>query len=665
LEFGLGGTTLALDPLTLALVSLEAAGERWFGAPSRGEPLWRLHAADAAGRRADLDGSHAAAVSAEQREDGLRLAWTGVADPKTGAGPFDVTVTVRGLEPGVTGWRIEVANQTDGWTLWSVAFPRLGGLAPSDSPERDALFHSEGWGTQAVGWDNLPDVVRRYPRGWDCPLQLLGYTRAGTVFSLATHDPALTTKEFRFDKTGQTASFAVVDYPEGMTAAGNGYSQGFWTVVAIEPGDWYDAGRRYGGWARRQAWAASPPVPRAADSVQVWQVLDVPGKPAADWVEQLAEVQRRLGVPLGAHLYNWHETAFDANYPDYFPARDGVSDLIAGLKAAGVKTMPYINGRLWDINAPSWKERQALQHSARLAAERVAPPTLFPSLEDYGSGQKLAPMCPATRFWQDTVIALCRRIVGELGADGVYLDQIGAEKAELCCDPAHGHPLGGGGFWLAGYRELLARLRAALPGAYLTTECNWEGCVADYDGLLTWHSFGDKLIPLYLSVYAGLAKTFGCQFEAGDLASGAFAARMADLFCWGAQLGWGDLTLLLESRHAPLLDYLGRLARTRAQWQAVFGHGRMLRPPNVTAPGGGPGVRASLWQAEGAAVATLFAVNPGPAPVRAEVSLAGAAFLAGPGTPAGGRRREIELEGLEVLALPVMPGPADRGGRTA
>ncbi len=53
--------------------------------------------------------------------------------------------------------------------------------------------------------------------------------------------------------------------------------------------------------------------------------------------------------------------------------------------------------------------------------------------------------------------------------------------------------------------------------AYLTTECNWEGCVADYDGLLTWHSLGEGLIPLFPAVYAGLAKTFGCQFNADDL----------------------------------------------------------------------------------------------------------------------------------------------------
>src|SRR5690606_8626833 len=113
-----------------------------------------------------------------------------------------------------------------------------------------------------------------------------------------------------------------------------------------------------------------------------------------------------------------------------------------------------INGRLWDINARSWTERNAERYAVKHSAERVAPRQLVPYLEDYGSGQKLSPMCIATSFWRETLVELCRRIVHELGCDGVYLDQIAAEKAELCCNREHGHPLGGGGWWLDGYRQL-------------------------------------------------------------------------------------------------------------------------------------------------------------------------------------------------------------------
>ncbi len=94
------------------------------------------------------------------------------------------------------------------------------------------------------------------------------------------------------------------------------------------------------------------------------------------------------------------KSPFDTGYPDYFPAREGFAELVARLKRAGYLTMPYINGRLWDINAASWPAREALRFAAKGSGLRLHPLTLFNYLEDYGSGQKLSPMCPATEFWQ-------------------------------------------------------------------------------------------------------------------------------------------------------------------------------------------------------------------------------------------------------------------------
>lgn len=630
-EFTLGETTLRFHPSTLHLCSLSVAGEEWFTGGEAGEPLWTLLAVDEAGKCVTLSGSAAAACAAEEDGDELRLLWRQVTDARTGAGPFTVRVAVRpGDDAGVTAWRISVENH-GGWTLWSVTFPQLPHLLPSAEPEADRLFYPEGWGTQRVGWSQMVDLHCRYPFGWDCPLQLLGYTREANTLSLATYDPELTTKEFHFarhNRAGQRwADLAVISYPEGMSTPGNSLAQAYDTVVAVQPGDWYDAARRYAGWARRQPWACDAPAPRAADDVQGWQVLYVDTKSPEEWSALMEQLAARVGVRLGIHFYHWHEVPFDASYPDYFPAREGFVELVARTRRAGYLAMPYINGRLWDINAPSWPARGAERYAAKGSALRLHPLTLFPYLEEYGSGQKLAPMCPTTPFWQDTVLDLCARIIGELGCDGVYIDQIAAARAELCFEPAHGHTLGGGKFWLEGYRRLLARIRAAVPQAYLTTECNWEGCVADYDGLLTWHSLGEGLIPLFPAVYSGLAKTFGCQFNAADLGEDGglrFTTRMAYLFVWGAQLGWGDLSLLLDDAHAPLLDYFTTLCRTRAEHQETFTSGRMLRPPvlRITRPAevndaqcgaATPAplpVYASLWQRPSGDGATVFLVNP-------------------------------------------------------
>lgn len=646
LEFELHGTVIRLRQSSLHLLSLAVEGETWFAGAAEGSALWQIVAVDEAGRHVTLDGAMAARSDAEVYGGVLLLNWHAVVDAATGAGPFDVRVEVRptGREAGITGWKIEVTNHSE-WTLWNVTFPKLDGLAPSANSEQDRLFYPLGWGTQQVGWSQMSDLRCRYPRGWDFAMQLLGYTRGTHTFSLATHDPELTTKQFNFtrrERDGEKqADFAVLLFPEGMSIAGNHYRQQFETIIAVQRGDWYDAAQLYAGWARHQAWACCPQAPRAEDHVQGWQVLMVPDKPLDEWGAQMEQLAEYIGVKLGTHFYNWHQIPFDASYPDYFPAREGFRELAARLKRAGILTMPYINGRLWDINAPSWPAREAMRYAAKGSGLRVRPLTLFNYLEEYGSGQKLSPMCPVTDFWQDTVIDLCTRIITELDCDGVYIDQIAAEKSELCFDPEHGHPLGGGGFWLVGYRRMLQRIREAVPQAYLTTECNWEGCAADYDGLLTWHSFGDKLIPLFPAVYAGLAKTFGCQFADADITANGgftFTTRMGMLFVWGAQLGWGDLTPLLKAENALLLEYFTMLCRQRALHQQLFTTGRLLRTPTtsvsrqqgaideVANEGSATSthIHTSLWQQPDRSGAMVFLVNPGRTPLQVDVSVTAA-----------------------------------------
>jgi hypothetical protein len=620
--YDIGNLTFTLvGPGHLGVLAADSAV--WCDNGPDGAPLWRLHAVDEGGRRVDLDAGMAAAWEA----DGTAFTWRDVTDQATGAGPFDVTLTVRPAEGGAA-WRIAVANRAAAWTLWSV---RLGlpGVRPDADAAANRLVYPEGWGTQAVGWGALPTLDHRYPRGWNFTLQLLAFSRGASTLYFATHDPALTTKDFHFAPHAVHADLAVTLYPEGMSEPGNGYAPDFDLVTAVLPGDWYDAAQLYARWARPQPWAA----PRAPHPVAAWQVMMVPDKPLDTWAAEMEALAAHLGVPLGIHYYNWHQVPFDTDYPDYFPAREGVADLVARMRRAGIVCMPYINGRLWDISAPSWAACDAEPHAVKLTAERLFPRTRFTPRETYGSGQYLAPMCPTTAFWQDTVLDLCRRIVDELGCDGVYLDQICAEKAELCMAPNHGHPLGGGGYWLAGYRQLMARVRAAVgEAACLTTECNWEGGIADFDGLLMWHSLEPGLVPLFAAIYAGQARTFGCRWE-HDLDTGdglLFADRMAMLLVWGAQLGWGDLTPLLRDDRRDLLAYFAALCRLRADYAPLFDHGRLLRPPTA-AP-----LRVAAWRGEGHTV--LVAVNPTREAVATTVTVDGTAV-------------EVALEGLAATVI--------------
>jgi hypothetical protein len=673
----LAGLRLEFEDAALSLVTVgDEAGQRLDNGAA-GAPVWQLHAVDAEGRRADLHGKHAASVRAVAEGEALRLEWRGVRDAATGAGPFDVDVTIRAV-PGsesagaearrhgaswerasvpahadlaAMAWRIAVRNQSSEWTLWHVTFPQLAGILPKGQGESDAFFHPHGWGLLQRGWDQFAETRRRYPRGWDCAMQFIGYTAGSATWYVAAHDPELRTRDFWFrpekGEAGRRVRLAWITYPEDMTIPGNGFETTWDTIVALVPGDWWDAARLYRGWANEQAWLRPPPgaaagtepgppkrgaelpggppsvaaASRATREIHAWQVLQVPEKPMDQWAAEMPEIQARLGVRLGIQIYNWHQIPFDISYPDYFPEKPGFREFVAKLNGAGLLTMPYINGRLWDVNAKSWPARGAERFAVKHSAERARPVSLIPYLEDYGSGQKLAPMCAHTEFWQDTVTELCRRIVHELGCGGVYVDQVAAEKGELCCNPAHGHPLGGGAYWLAGYRRLAAKVRAAIgPEPYLTTECNWEGAGGDYDALLSWAWFTDQDIPLFPSVYAGLARSYGLSFSAAEVEENGgerFARKMGQLFVWGAQLGWGDLTVLLKPANAPQLRFFAELCRLRREHAALFAEGELLRPPARLA--GPAALQAAVWQHAGRRV--LFAVNPQAAPCEARLRL--------------------------------------------
>ena len=123
----------------------------------------------------------------------------------------------------------------------------------------------------------------------------------------------------------------------------------------------------------------------------------------------------------------------------------------------------------------------------RIAAIRLAALPAAATVSN-GSPVRFAVMCPATQFWQDRVYDITMQLYRKYGVRGVYIDQIAAASARLCFDPSHGHPLGGGHWWADGYRRMLDRVRRDMPqGAFLTTECNAEAFIPQFDAYLTWH----------------------------------------------------------------------------------------------------------------------------------------------------------------------------------
>jgi hypothetical protein len=644
----------------------------WLDNGAVGAHLWQLHVADAAGRIVNLDGGAARAAAARVRGGILCLEWRGVRDAKSGAGPFDVRVAVasHATAPRLTAWRLGVKNRSRSWTIWHVLFPRLAGLKPGAKPATDRFFWPEMWGMQATGWDKMTDVSGPCGGYGKHSMQFMGFSCGERTLYVGAHDPEHWQKMMFFSPgkatdTPRRASLHFLAHPSGMTEAGNSYKQTYDIAVGEVDGDWFDAAKVYAEFARRQPWASRPPRrafhgQREAREVLAWEqasinafpsdrVTTVNGKPAADWVADMIALRRKLGVRLAVHMYHWHQTPFDTNYPDYFPVKAGFPELVADLKQGGVVVMPYINGRLWDQAAPSYGPEAEL-NAEKISAQRVNPKTLYAWPETYGNGQCLTGMCLHTEYWRQTVVNLCRRIVHELGCGGVYLDQLGCFGGRVCLDPRHGHPLGGGAYWLAGMRRMLAEIREAIgPEPLLTTENNWEGCVADFDALLDTQWNRETNLPIFPAVYGGLGAIYGGDVFAPAYANGGdlFVQRMGMRFVWGGQFGWGHFEPLLKKENRALLAFFKMLCRLRAEHARFFCRGEFLRPPEVTLADGtlctnplkGP-VLAARWRDPDAPCHTaVFLVNVTRAPQTVRLR------------PHGGEECAVALRPLAATAM--------------
>ncbi len=614
----------------------------------------------------------------------LTLTWAGIDLPGE-PGAVDVTVRV-GLAPGTgpSTWRIQTKVRSRRFGLWEVHFPTFSSVNRPGAG--DALLPGGNWGMRLVR-NNRGGGSPTYPSA-ACPMQFMAFMRNGLGLYLAAHDGEARPKRLVVT-SHQDAEFATRAENMGVPGASTGAP--FPVVVAGYQGDWWQAARIYRTWALKQTWTRKGPIVRRSDvaprfkDLGLWFLLG--GRP--DQVRPvLLDAQKRLPFPIGVHWYNWHKIPFDNSYPEYFPTKPGFANAVHDLTGRGQVIMPYINGRLWDRDIPSFEQ------SGRAGA--CKDPTGEPYTEVYGSGRRLAPMCPTTKIWQDKMHEIVRRLFTESGVNAVYLDQIGAAAPRACFDPRHGHPLGGGAWWTAGYRRLLDRVRAeaVAAGGALTTENDAEPYMDNIDGFLIWNPRYETDVPAMTAVYSGYTTYFSTPEAANDDLDAFVAAQGRDIL-WGCQPGWNG-NWMLDDNHRQALAFLVRMVRYRLAAKDFFVYGQLedevrpLKPlPSVTVTWHRrtahtatlPAVLGTVWTSPDGRLG-VFLLNIDSRPHEIPWRLDPGRFLPGARTPrgwivsrltpdgqtpasrapaAGTTRRDVLLP-HEVTALIVEPAPADAAG---
>jgi hypothetical protein len=637
------------------------------GAP---QPIWK--AAFDGGKRGTVTVDAHEPLSTWKREKagaGLTLEWVPLRTVKgVTEGDRDLlTVTVVIVaEDGQLKMTMKLRNKTS-MSLTDTTWPQLY-FGPLGGTGTDDVF--VGGFCSGVMWkdpySNGAGSGGMYPNGWnDMPIYMI-YDKQGGLVMMA-EDPLGSDKytESGLDGTTQSMRLSFRWPAEDDTLPGNSFDPpGRVTVAALGAGqDWYDAGMIYRAWAEKEAqwWpqrgkVGRPDSPMWMRDLPIWAQS---GGPSTECVPKVKAMREYLGVPIGFHWYSWHEIPFDTHYPDYFPARPGFAAGVKELQDAGVRVMPYINGRLWD----SANEDFATEGKPGCTKDRKG----NPYIEEYGSGAKLAPMCPTTKVWQDKVQEIVKRLVGpEFNVDGVYIDQVAAAGAILCYDNTHGHPLGGGHWWTTmGYWPMLTKLRADLArdypgGKFLTTECSAEPYLMCFDGYLAWHWQENNAVPLMPAIYGDKIRFFSRAYNAAGDTAKVHRMKMGQQLVFGESMGWLDPGLIHEEKFGP---FMRDCAQTRWKLRDYF-RGRMQKPPTVE---GTVDEVTGDWQWGGVRMVTMSAVQPGAfkaedgrvAVVMANVSEKPQEFdLVMPVTQWGVKGKEtmhVQLGGMEVRSFELKP----------
>ncbi len=564
---------------------LESANGRDFvgASPNDKGPLWRATIRRKDGKTVTVDSVVAGRPKASPLEleawpDRTRsrgsaavvLEWPAIAPPECQG-----TVSVRALfliEPfrGPISGRLVIQNRLSDAGLWSVEFPVIAPVCRTG--RTDVAVPRLNWGKlyeHFAGEQN-----GEYPSGW-WPMQYLSITDGPSTLYLGAHDPKCGAKRFHLRAGGE---FRFLFDPPDMGKPGVDFVMDHDVVFGPMAGDWFDAARAYRSWALSQTWMSRGPleqrndIPRKLRDGLVWLLLS--GEPK-QVVPTAIAAQEYLGVPVGIHWYCWHKIPFDVQYPNYFPTKDGFKEAVKTLTDRGIYVMPYINGRLWDSGLPEFKS-VALPSSAKNVDGK-------PLIEEYGSGAKLAVMCPTTPVWQDKLCEIIDRLVNEQGVNAVYLDQIASAGPRQCMDPTHGHPLGGGTWWVSSYWKLMDRIQqigaARSPDVFFTSENNAESYSQNIDAFLIWNPRRPNMIPINAVVYAGMRVHFANRVHPAD-SDMAFAMKVGRDWLWGTQLGWME-PFYMAPEHRLKGEFFRRLGKARMAYAKFLGYGQMLRPPQV------------------------------------------------------------------------------------
>ena len=399
----------------------------------------------------------------------------------------------------------------------SVSFPCLCALGSPGHAAGDSLFLPLSGGMLIRN----PHLALHSPQKTCCQaiypgsasLQMLGYRGGRVTTWLASQDQSAAKKTMTASAMAHSNRLALW-IEQHCSPDERSWHLDHPVALGLVQGDWFDAARQYRAWATQQAWCGrgsrrERALPTLTSSYGLW--LSYWGGPRGS-AAAARELQRLINTPIKLDWRCWHKCARGGAYPDYFPPREGEQGFALAkqqLSEAGVLTQLNLSGLFASPEAETWEGEGADRYA-------LAAPTS-------GDGSReLVRMCPSTPYWRSKLGVLARQAV-QLGADGIYLEDLIGSLPLVCERAEHEHGAGSAGQWTNSVRAELKAVRDAVGEAiHLSTDGPGEPYLdivdaffsphpaAEREGLLPTHlEHHCTPIPLFSSVYHDYSTLIG------------------------------------------------------------------------------------------------------------------------------------------------------------
>ena len=349
--------------------------------------------------------------------------------------------------------------------------------------------------------------------------------------------------------------------------------------VAVFTGHWYDAAMLYRKqiWEINARWLPEKGLPRTDTASWFRENLFWGSIQLSDpnGLHALKAVRRYLGLPFTVSLYRWNSLVWDRDYPHH-KSQPSYLEYLDECRRLGVRTIPYINGRLWE-------EKDKREHDylySKIGRKNCVKNEDGSIAGSVFNQRKFSVICPYTSVYEKMMQIACNDALLP-GPDGVYIDQIGAAAHILCYDPAHGHKIPDDTSWfIKGHHKVFSKIRSHFkaldPDRIFTTEDNAETCIRNFDGLETWRWTYDHQVPAFSAVYSGYSQFSGISFNRRY--PEAFPAILAWQFVSGSQLGWFSISHFIQPELHEFRVWSKQLMRLRFSLLDFFNNGMMARP---------------------------------------------------------------------------------------